>query len=342
MGTHNTPLQPDMADRNDDRIGFAARMFKKAGKAALKLPEFRGRTRVFLTLFKILGLHNQHVKVTVWLTKPTVYCVRLDLHSWLQRIAFLTGGYEEDTVQFLVRLCESDSSRRCFLDIGANVGLISIPWAILLQRAGYDQFRLISIEAVSDNHEVLKANVQLNHLETNVVTICAALGDSSKVVDIQVEGDLDAGEGTGTANILSDGSTYGCVRQRIPLLTLNQLQATGQIPSGCAVIKIDTDGYDLKVLEGSTDLLNRDRPVIFGEFAAPCMSWHGQSLTDVISLASRFDYVVWQRVSNSWLFSNKPSFSNYVQDLLLVPRERAVDFSWCLSSKNDPPLMVRA
>jgi hypothetical protein len=68
------------------------------------LPALRGRTRVFLLLYRLLGLERRHVVVRPRLRQPVSFQAQLDLHSSLQRVAFLTGGYEADTVQFLLRL----------------------------------------------------------------------------------------------------------------------------------------------------------------------------------------------------------------------------------------------
>lgn len=313
---------------------FKAASFSKIASLSAKLPAFRGRTRLFLILFGALGLANEHIFVETRLRKPIPYKARLDLHSWLQRIAYLTGGYEDDTVRFLLRLFKSHSSTGYCLDIGANVGLISIPLALLLAQKNGSRPRIIAVEAVPDNYQALKINISLNGLDGDLLAMCAALGDCCKSAEIQVEGDLNAGEGSGTANFLPDNSDYECVRQKLELQTLDQLQSLGTLHGRCSVIKIDTDGYDLKILQGATEMLKKDRPIIFGEFSAHCMNWHGQRVNDVIDLASANDYLVWQKSPKSWAFARSVNAETYVQDLLLLPAEREYDFLWCLSETS--------
>ncbi|MEO8378507.1 MAG: FkbM family methyltransferase [Acidobacteriota bacterium] len=244
----------------------------------------------------------------------------LDLRSWLQRIAFLTGGYEADTVRFLLDLHTDFGGRGYLLDIGANVGLIAIPFALL---SGAE--RVIAVEAVPDNVTALVRNVAMNELGGIIDVIPFALGEESKSAFIQVEGNLQAGEGSGTANILPTGSTYDCVRQEIRVETLDALAAEGRVPKGCSVIKIDTDGYDLKVLQGGNRFLTDNRPVIFGEFSLHCLRWHGQSMTDILTFAKHHRYEVWRRVSPGWRFTRDLS-ADFDQDLLLVPSERVHSF----------------
>lgn len=304
---------------------FAERLFVAIGRTASRLPPVRGKTRICLGLYRLLGLDKHHVRVQANLRRPVRYAAELDLHAWAQRVAFLTGGYEEDTVAFLLRLHAAAPARGFLLDIGANVGLIAAPFAL----AG--SAKVVAVEAVPDNVTALRNNIALNQLQDAVTVIPFGVGDASRVVEIQVEGDLHAGEGTGTANILPSDSTYACVRQTLEIRTLDELTASGAIPAGCAVMKVDTDGYDLKVLQGGVQFLARERPVIFGEFSAHCMRWHDQTLADVLAFARAAGYEVWKRIHPGWTFEPATETASFDQDLLLVPRERAGDYGFCIA-----------
>ncbi|MEO8034442.1 MAG: FkbM family methyltransferase [Acidobacteriota bacterium] len=244
-------------------------------------------------------------------------------------------------MSFLLRLHRSVPGPGYLLDIGANIGLISIPAALLLQPngAGESRVRVVSVEAVADNAMALRRNVALNNAESLITVIERALGERAGTVDIQVEGDLAKGEGTGTANILPDGSTldpnrtYECVRIPIQVSTLDALLQSGELAPSCSVVKIDTDGYDLRILQGATCFIKASRPVMFGEFAAHCMNWHGQSVNDVVEFAKSMDYLVWQRLPRRkrFQFSRAVNAATFVQDLLLVPSEKAEALGWCLS-----------
>lgn len=159
--------------------------------------------------------------------RPSRFLVRLDVQSWLQRVAFLTGGYESKTTIFLMRLWEARNGSGYLLDVGANVGMITIPCALQLQSRSTVRPVVIAVEAVPDNVKALKLNVELNDLGHSVTVLGAALGDVEKIVDIQVEGNLSEGDGAGTANILPDGSGYECVRQKLAIHTIDNLFEQG-------------------------------------------------------------------------------------------------------------------
>jgi FkbM family methyltransferase len=295
-------------------------MFVAAGRVAARLPHIRGKTRLLLVLYKLAGLEHRHHMVRARLRRPVAFDVLLDLHSWLQRVAFLTGGYEEDTVEFLVDLHRRQGGNAALLDVGANIGVISIPFVLRSSAPA------VAVEAVPDNVAMLRTNLELNALGGKVRVIPFALGATAGTGQIQVEGDLRAGEGTGTANILPDGSTYECVRQEIVVRTLDELVASGELEARCSVVKIDTDGYDLKVLQGGTSFMERDRPVIFGEFSAHCLAWHGQTLDDIVVFAREQRYETWFRTPFTWDFTRE-SPAKFDQDLLLVPTESVTTFS---------------
>jgi FkbM family methyltransferase len=310
-------------------LGLRSRIFVGIARISSRLPAFKGRTRMFLLLHQALGLAHHRILVDTRLRQPIAYFARLDMQSWLQRIAFLTGAYEGDTVNFLRRLSQSRAERGYLLDIGANIGMITVPFAMMARDGTSTRPSVVAVEAVPDNTRALEINIALNQLDGDVMVIGSALGDVEKTIQIQVEGDLSRGEGSGTANILADDSNYVCVTQSMRLLTLDGLLESGVINPDCAVIKIDTDGYDLKVLQGGIRFLAASRPVIFGEFSAHCLQWHQQSVVDVIAFAESQDYRLLYRQDGSFRFDAQPPAGGFRQDLLLIPLEHAHRFSWC-------------
>ena len=311
-------------------LDFRMWLFVLVARMSPRLPAFRGRTRIFLLLHSWLGLAHHRLLVDAKMRRPVEFLVKLDVQSWLQRLAFLTGEYESETVLFLEQLRTCRLDQGYVLDIGANVGMITIPLALMSKNQSAGGQAVVAVEAVPDNVAALQANIFLNNLTEDVRVLAVALGEVEKSIFIEVEGGLKAGQGSGTANILPDGSSYECEKQELELTTIDHLAESLVLNSGCSVIKIDTDGYDLKVLQGAVDFLAENRPVIFGEFSAHCMNWHHQTIEDVQAFAEHHGYRVFFRKNRIFRFSSTLPVSGFVQDLLLVPNETAEAVRWCI------------
>ena len=295
-----------------------------------KFPNFKGKVRFLILLYKMLSSGKTHDIFDAELHHPVPYLVRLDTHCSHELMAYMMGGYETETVEFLVKLYKEFKGN--FFDIGANIGLISIPFAkmILGNLQSVSVSNIYAFEAVESNQKTLAYNVSINGLENNIRCLPKALGEIEKEVDIQVEGNLKSNEGTGTANIIASDSDYECERIKITVTTIDNLIKLGEIPTNCQLIKLDTDGYDLFILREAENLIKNSRPIIFGEFAEHCLHWHGQSVTDVIHYMNKFNYKVYAKIKGKWLFKEKFEPKEYVQDLLIVPEEKVLKLSWCL------------
>jgi FkbM family methyltransferase len=299
------------------------------------LPNFRGKVRLAKQLKTFFGLDNHHILETVQLITPQHYSVALDLHSWHEFLAFIEGEYEAGTVRFLVRCYDNQG---VFLDIGANIGLISPPFAATIDPTSEATTPFVySVEAVKSNYLRLVDNIRLNGRQSTIMPIGKAVGEYEKSVEIQVEGNVKDGEGTGTANILATDSNHTCERIPLTITTLDNLKASGQIQRRCSLMKIDVHGYDFFVLQGAKQLLSDDRPIIFGEFNSHCLAWHGHSHDDVRSYLEQFEYEVFSKSGKSWNFI---AYKHVDQDLLMVPKEKTAELSWCCERGLSMPALA--
>ena len=282
-------------------------------------------------VFQLFGLEKKRIILDTKLVRPIPYKARLDLHCKHELMAYFMGGYEYDTVEFLINLYDREGY---FMDIGANIGLLSIPFTLKVQS---DTNKIlpsptsICFEAIKENCITLKRNIKTNNLQNSVKVYCVGLGDTEKVVDIQIEDNLRDGEGTGTANIIPADSDYMCERIPLKIKTLDSLMESGELTQDCSLVKIDTDGYDLFIMKGARLLLTKSRPIIFGEFSAHCLGWHGQTVINVIEHMNNFKYYVYSKRSNEFKFEGNIDVNSYITDLLLVPEEKVNQLAWCIN-----------
>ncbi|MEN9270768.1 MAG: FkbM family methyltransferase [Thermostichales cyanobacterium HHBFW_bins_127] len=151
------------------------------------------------------------------------------------------------------------------IDVGANVGVYTVVAARHVGPSG----RVWAIEPTPACIDCLQKTVAENHL-SQVQVIAAAAGDSLDTVTLRAQGssvfnqvrpdDPTPGEITGLPYRLKT-DRHSIQVPQIPLDHLWQEQGSPPVH----VIKIDTEGSELKVLQGSQKLIQRCRPVLIVE-----------------------------------------------------------------------------
>jgi len=138
-----------------------------------------------------------------------------------------------------------------FFDIGANIGVFSI-------YAGkkHKNLRVYSFEPEYSNLALLKQNILSNHLEETVFPYSLAISDSVGVSHLYLQ-DIEEGaaahtESTDTIEITDEG--YKVVgAEGIFTVTLDYIVGELDVMPSC--IKMDTDGNELKIIEGAKKTL---------------------------------------------------------------------------------------
>ncbi len=137
-------------------------------------------------------------------------------------------------------------------DVGANAG----QFAMMLRKAGYGG-RIVSFEALSTAYEQLQANKV--HDPMWEIAPRAALGSEDGEVEIHLSGNSVS---SSVLNMLdahkraSPESAY-VGSEKVPLRRLDALAMNYIRPGDVLFIKIDTQGYEDRVMQGATDSLGR-------------------------------------------------------------------------------------
>jgi FkbM family methyltransferase len=295
--------------------------FLLLGKFIRILPRVRGKVALGNYYYKFFSRRQpQAFAVQATLFREGLI-FKLDLDCAHERMAYLMGQYEQETVFLLEELWRGGK----LLDVGANIGLIAIPFTARAKEKQRSLKRFVyAIEAMPSNFQALHKNIELNNLGDAVVPINVGLGAQDAEVFIQIEGD-DPNK-TGTANILPSALDF--VKVPLKLRSIDTMIEEGLLPDDISLIKIDTDGYDFEVLKGAARLLSSNRPLVFAEMSEYCLNWHGYGIREVASYLARSDYEVWPLVG----FGPPTTFSSHIDadyeiNCLLVPQERRPELS---------------
>jgi FkbM family methyltransferase len=162
--------------------------------------------------------------------------------------------FEVHELEFVLEMLQPGMT---FLDVGANVGLFTIPAA---KKVG--QGKVFAFEPTSWTFERLKNNASLNGLKNVCLTHCA-IGDAPGEANLQVN--VHGKDGLNTIGRSAHEQSEVIGTERIEVMTLDGfLRAQGV--DHVDVIKIDTEGAELSVLRGAAHLLAReDAPLIVYE-----------------------------------------------------------------------------
>lgn len=150
------------------------------------------------------------------------------------------GGCWDD---FMLPIINEVAPGRTVIDVGANIGTFTI-------YAAKRGLKVYSFEACPENYEVLVENVKLNNLDVTAHNV--ALYDTER--EMQILG-RTVNEKSGFAVIPTDApnSTY-----RSRTLDSYDLQDV-------ALLKIDAQGCDLRIMRGALNLIKSQKPVIVYE-----------------------------------------------------------------------------
>ncbi len=156
------------------------------------------------------------------------------------------GTYEKGIINFIQKHLKEGQT---FLDIGANIGLLSC----VASKKVKDSGKIIAVEANPKTIEILKFNLELNNCK-NAAIIPFGLGDvKTKELFYQ-----NTKLYRGGASFLNQGNESGT---EIEIDTIDNLFPNEKLD----MVKIDVEGFELKVLEGGVNVFKKNRPIFIIE-----------------------------------------------------------------------------
>jgi len=164
-----------------------------------------------------------------------------------------------------------------FLDIGANIGY----YTVLAGSVVGDRGLVIAYEPDAENYRLLECNIDLNDL-TNVRAFRAALGDQASQGSIYLSQD-----NKGNHRLFDEGDG----RRMAAVEILNGDEHVSQLTERLDFIKIDTEGYEARVLEGlhATILANRAHLAMVIEFCPYGLRQAHTSGTQLLADLAEYD-----------------------------------------------------
>jgi FkbM family methyltransferase len=201
--------------------------------------------------------------------------VHADLEDYVGRAAYFVGDLDRKITWICRKLVRPGDT---VLDIGANIGLVTLALAKFVGREGM----VHCFEPNPSLCEQIRTTLAYNGV-TQARLHEVALGDAEAMLELSIPPG-----NRGAASFVREQETEGAQKIRVPVRRLDQIAEEQGIQS-LRLIKIDVEGYEAQVFAGADHVLGKIRPdaILFelnGTGAEPI------SEQPVIQLLSRYDY----------------------------------------------------
>jgi FkbM family methyltransferase len=204
----------------------------------------------------------------------------VDLNDRMLGRMLYFGGDHESELRALMRLLSLDGG--VCLDIGANVGLHTVPMSRLVGRAG----RVFAFEPDPHNFEILERNLRLN-AAGNVTARQCAIGDADGVCRL-------ARNPRNYADCRVTSEQTGWASHEVPMTTVDA--ALPELPAGSLrFVKLDVQGSECRVLRGMRRTLERHPAVVMVIEVFPGgLQGAGASARELIEMLAHLGFDGWE------------------------------------------------
>lgn len=176
-----------------------------------------------------------------------------DLLMWIDPVKdkgveeslYYTGTYEMGTLDIIEQHLPAGGT---FVDIGANIGLMSVYAAFKVGEEG----SVIAFEPHDETRKIAEHNVRINGFEKIIQLVSKGAGSVREEKSLFDNWSVNRGAASLVHNA-SEGEG-----SRIQITTIDE-ELNGRMVD---VLKIDVEGYELEALKGAKDILQRKHPPV--------------------------------------------------------------------------------
>jgi FkbM family methyltransferase len=211
-------------------------------------------------------------------------------------------GIHEPAQTELFSLCHRGD---CVIDVGTNIGKVLLNFSNRVGNTG----TVIGFEPDEFNFKKCEQNISLNK-PTNVKLFQMGLGDEVTQLHMFVK---DANN-RGMNRISSESAGENESENTIQITTLDTM-VSKLLLQKINLIKIDVEGFELKVLKGAHASLNKFHPVLFIELDDVNLMQQGATAEQLIRFLKDLNYNI-KRADTGELLNEQYNFSNCHFDII--------------------------
>ncbi len=206
------------------------------------------------------------------------YLMQLDLADWAERYTYFLGRYYDLPTQIFLRKHLKAGDH--FVDIGANIGMISLLASHLVGETG-------SVRSFEPNPfccDRIEELIRVNSLK-NLSLARVALSDAAGQLELSVP----KHSGMGTLAEIPPDRVEAYANHFVVQVQRGDDALAGDVP--IQIMKIDVEGYECKALAGCANVIRRWRPVIVTEVVPEHLRRAGSTPEMLFELMSGYGYV---------------------------------------------------
>jgi FkbM family methyltransferase len=249
--------------------------------------------------------------LTISTFKDKSYLLHVKLGDAIETKIVTHNIWDEELLNLISHFIEKNP-KGTVLDIGANIGAITIPLA-----SKYSETRFYCFEPHPVIFKKLNSNISLNQLD-NVQTFKNAVSN--------MEVSLNFFAQTESSNMglssLMEVQNNSVNKISVDCIVLDQFVAKQSIDQ-IAIVKIDVQGSELMVLKGMTNILKKYRPILFFEHEDALHSEKGKEIkASIQKIMQENDYEMFHANSSMIKFKHysKVDFSGVFNgNIMAIP-----------------------
>lgn len=212
---------------------------------------------------------------------------------------YLYFGFRDDGITNLFSLCKGNFN---VIDIGTNLGWVALNFARLSGTG-----KVIGFEPDPFNYSVCKTNLELNKLP-NLIVFPYGLGEISSQVNMELRTPENRG-----GNRVAPADSSGSVQVHIK--RLDDINEVTSLPA-IHLMKLDVEGYELKVLRGAKSILERHKPILFIEVDNDNLNDQGDSAKELVLFLKACGYQSIRQAETSSVITQSFDFSHCHFDVI--------------------------
>lgn len=243
----------------------------------------------------------------------------LDLGEGIDLNIFLFGSFQKHVFQ---NQHMSIKEGWTVIDVGANIGAMTLAFAKLVGNKG----KVIAFEPTDYAYKRLLRNISLNSALAPVINVnkCFVSTHDTMRSDMKAFSSWRLDSNDKDIHPVHLGKVMEA--SETPSVSLDSFISEHKL-SRVDLLKIDTDGYELEVLKGSSELLKKFGPYVIFECGQYVLRERGQTLDDFVALFENYNYELFN--SQNGMKLTAKNIANEVPllstiDIIAVPKRKTI------------------